>query len=436
MHFKHILFVGAGLTLASPVQAATCAFDLPTHTATITMVGGTAAVSVASGKLMVNGIVCGDATMTSTDTITVIGSAGNETVNLKLPTGGFAPGATGEGGMPEIEIDMALGAGVDTVIVTGSVGADHVTIGAAGINLDGDDDADVTMTGVENLRVLGQLGNDVLSGGGGDGTGAAYARPLQLAGGDGSDTLIGGLGNDRLTGGAGSDIEEGGAGNDVLMGDAGDDHLAGGDGNDTLQGGTGSDIEAGGGGNDLFKEDALSNGADDMIGGDGIDTVSYAARTTGVTVDLDGAADDGEAGEGDDVELDVENLTGGSGNDTLAGDAAGNVLTGGAGDDSLSGGDGNDMLKGGAGADDEDGGSGDDVLVGDDGDDLLIGGLGADHLDGGVGNDVLEGDEGNDVLDGGDGDDQINGGAGSDRYLCEAGADVTTDQDGNASVCE
>jgi len=47
----------------------------------------------------------------------------------------------------------------------------------------------------------------------------------------------------------------------------------------------------------------------------------------------------------------IENVTGGSGNDTIAGSAVANILIGGAGDDRLTGGAGNDSLTGGAGSD-------------------------------------------------------------------------------------
>ena len=50
--------------------------------------------------------------------------------------------------------------------------------------------------------------------------------------------------------------------------------------------------------------------------------MTYASRTADVSVSINGAADDGEAGEGDDVQSDVENLTGGAGADTLTGSAA------------------------------------------------------------------------------------------------------------------
>lgn len=59
----------------------------------------------------------------------------------------------------------------------------------------------------------------------------------------------------------------------------------------------------------------------------------------------------------------IENAVGGSGNDVLSGNAAGNRLVGGAGNDQLGGGDGNDTLDGGAGNDTIDGGAGSDTAL-------------------------------------------------------------------------
>lgn len=59
----------------------------------------------------------------------------------------------------------------------------------------------------------------------------------------------------------------------------------------------------------------------------------------------------------------IENAIGGSGNDTITGNAIANRLEGGAGNDTLNGGAGNDILVGGSGNDTIDGGSGDDTAV-------------------------------------------------------------------------
>jgi Ca2+-binding RTX toxin-like protein len=70
----------------------------------------------------------------------------------------------------------------------------------------------------------------------------------------------------------------------------------------------------------------------------------------------------------------IENVTGGSGNDTLIGNALGNILQGGDGNDILTGGSGNDSLQGGAGKNILIGGLGNDTLLGGASEDLLIGG--------------------------------------------------------------
>jgi Ca2+-binding RTX toxin-like protein len=153
-----------------------------------------------------------------------------------------------------------------------------------------------------------------------------------LKGGDGNDELwIDIVGSGRLYGGFGNDTLKGGSGPDTLSGEAGNDWLWGYGGDDTLIGGPGGDF---------------------MSGGPGVDTVSYADHLTPVIADPDGArGDDGDAGEGDTIQPDVEKLRGGGGNDLLLGSAADNELSGGLGDDTLVGGGGNDALYGEAGRD-------------------------------------------------------------------------------------
>ena len=96
-----------------------------------------------------------------------------------------------------------------------------------------------------------------------------------------------------------------------------------------------------GGGNDTLDG---GSGKDTIGGSGGIDTASYAQRTAVVSVSLDGLANDGESSELDKVLADIENVTGGAGDDTITGNSAANVLTGGAGADALTGLGGNDCL--------------------------------------------------------------------------------------------
>src|SRR6185295_14762220 len=80
-----------------------------------------------------------------------------------------------------------------------------------------------------------------------------------------------------------------------------------------------------------------------------------------LTVSIDGVANDGDTGEGDNVKTDVETVVGGDGADTLTGSSGNNKLVGGIGNDSLNGAAGDDILDGGVGADVMVGGAGNDT---------------------------------------------------------------------------
>jgi len=115
----------------------------------------------------------------------------------------------------------------------------------------------------------------------------------------------------------------------------------------------------GGSGADTLTGDAQDNvfrgglGADVLNGGAGVDTADFGDKTDSVAVTLNGAsaASVTVGGVAEDTLRNIENLTGGSGNDTLTGDGLANRLEGGAGDDVLKGGGGADALHGGAGVD-------------------------------------------------------------------------------------
>ena len=67
----------------------------------------------------------------------------------------------------------------------------------------------------------------------------------------------------------------------------------------------------------------------------------------------------------------IENVIGGSGNDTITGNVADNALSGGAGNDTLNGGAGNDVLDGAIGVDTMIGGTGNDTYLVDNGNDVV-----------------------------------------------------------------
>jgi Ca2+-binding RTX toxin-like protein len=173
--------------------------------------------------------------------------------------------------------------------------------------------------------------------------------------------------NDYFEGGDGGEVVHGGAGNDDVRGDGGDDVLDGGPGDDDLEKGS----PASRAGNDL------------IVGGDGTDTAWYTSDfysgTEPVKVTLDGAANDGMAGEADNVQ--TENVHGGERDDVLVGDAGPNHLDGGSGADELHGGGGDDFVDGGVDADRVLGEAGNDkVYGGDSADDIVDGGPGADEI--------------------------------------------------------
>jgi len=160
----------------------------------------------------------------------------------------------------------------------------------------------------------------------------------------------------------------------------------------------------------------------------------------------------------------IENATGGSGNDTLTGNAIANVLTGNGGNDTLTGGGGVDTLAGGAGNDTYVNPAGDSITdtagvdtvqsnssfslaafgaierltltgtaaingIGNALNNLISGNSGANTLRGGDGNDTLTGGNGADVLVGEGGNDRLDGGAGGDTFRfakAAAGTDTIT----------
>ncbi len=164
----------------------------------------------------------------------------------------------------------------------------------------------------------------------------------------------------------------------------------------TFAGGAGNDVMRGGDGADTFIEDAATNGADVFIGGANLfgsqDTVSYRRRTRGLSLSLDGRANDGAPGEGDRIGSDVEGIVGGRRADRISGNRSANGLFGGGGEDRLSGGSGGDLLEAGPGRtrDRLDGGRGDDLVVGNSGPNRVKGGSGFDRIKVGRGADRID----------------------------------------------
>ena len=345
-----------------------------------------------------------------------------------------------------------------------------------------------------------------------------------ISSGAGADTVTGGIGDDRLDAGPGDDTIDPGAGDDTVTGGSGDDEIDQpgsalglddvADGSDVIDGGGGGfdtasyagrtlpvalsldgvkndgqageldnllaiDDIVGGHANDTLLggpgDDTITPGlGDDTVGGGaGEDAVDYSDRTLPVTITLGAPGAAGSAGEHDTVAADVEDATGGAGNDAITGDGADNYLVGGAGNDSIAGGAGDDDLDPGDGSDQIDGGDGTDAadytlvshgtdlpgitadlstgvvtsydtagglgtdklkgfedVLGSDYADTLTGDAAANKLDGGKGDDTIEGAGGGDDLLGGPGDDTVSGGAGADKLDGADGADTMNGGDG------
>lgn len=129
-----------------------------------------------------------------------------------------------------------------------------------------------------------------------------------------------------------------------VLGGPHDDLLVGNDLPERFEGMGGNDTISMRGGDD-FIDERSRNGADVMIGGAGTDTVLYEERTEPLSVTLDTLANDGEAGEGDDVSSDIEGIRTGSGDDVIVGSARPNGIFSNGGDDVVDGRGGGDLVS-------------------------------------------------------------------------------------------
>jgi hypothetical protein len=343
-----------------------------------------------------------------------------------------------------------------------------------------------TLTNV--FSVIGSPFNDTIRG-----SDLILNQPAQGVFNDpGANSLFGGGGDDIIEGRGGPDLINGGSGSDTasyesspagvtvtvnnpadgaflaaggdaagdrlvsienLLGSAFDDHLTGSSNNNVLTGGPGSDV---------------------LDGQGGTDTADYSPETQQnidhVEVHL-GIKDAGSGAEfkvnlsklvqvSTDTLVDIENVIGTSGGDTLVGNDLPNRLDGGAGNDLIDGNFGSDVLIGGPGIDtlsfaSHDGAtppgeintislglnladgsavrsengfplrqiaetdvlSGFENVTGSNRTETINGNELANALDGRGGDDTINGGGDNDVVNGGDGNDTLDGGLGNDTLI-------------------
>jgi Ca2+-binding RTX toxin-like protein len=227
----------------------------------------------------------------------------------------------------------------------------------------------------------------------------------------------------------------------TLNGTSGNDTLTGTGEEDVIYGLAGADTINAGGGNDLVMPGTGANHSD---GGAGVDTLSYAGASAGVTDDLQsGTVSAGSSGE---TAVNFENFVGTDFSDTVFGTSGVNRIETGAGVDAIFGRGGADWIDGGSGFDyvyfdfttasqpivanlltGQGGGAiAGSTLLNIEG---VTGGAGNDTLTAGNGGGYLAGGAGNDVLTGGLGNDTEIGGAGHDTFYGSPGADAITDTD-------
>ena len=192
-------------------QAASgCAWDSGTATLTVTA-DGVASLAVSGQDFLLDGVVPrapAGATTSTVDQINVIGTVADEVFTLDLGGGAFAPGATVEAQTSEIG-PLQLGADVDQVVILGTSATDNFEFGVNGLNLNADDDVDVTFGDVEDISVLAEQGRTWSPPMAPPSSGGRLI-PLHIEGGPGNDSMAGGDEPDVILGEAGTDEVAGG----------------------------------------------------------------------------------------------------------------------------------------------------------------------------------------------------------------------------------
>jgi hypothetical protein len=232
-----VLFLPLLSGTAEAVGAVVCEFDTGTGVARVDVTGFEQSVVLERSmdeRLLVNADLCVStedvvADFSNIRTIVVRGGPAEQALAIDLDGGSFTPGRGDEsGGSDEIEFDIALGEGSDYVEVraydAGSSIRAGTKSGAHLLNLNPNEktgvDADVTLRSVEQVAMVGAMGDDRFYGTGGRGTGNPFRLTLYLS------DFVGG--NDWLVGGAASDYIEDSTGNDtdLVRGGAGWDSLS------------------------------------------------------------------------------------------------------------------------------------------------------------------------------------------------------------------
>ncbi len=341
----------------------------------------------------------------ASDSVTVNGTAGNDTVQVS-GVGGFVTVA----GLPA-SVTLAGAEGANDRLIIDTLGGNDV-ISAAGLQ-----------AGTVQLTIDGGAGNDTITGS------------------DGNDILIGGDGNDTITGGRGNDTATLGNGNDTFVWNPGD-------GSDIVEGQAGTDTLVFNGANVAENIDISANGSRarlfrnvgnvtmDLNGVEHIQLAALGGADTITVNDLSGT----------DVKRVAIDLSGTPGSGQGDGTADTVIVNGTAGDDHISVvSSGSSIVVNGLSAQVTINGAelGNDLLVinGLAGNDVidasrLRSGLASLTLNGGDGDDRIIGSAGNDLVNGGRGNDTALLGAGNDTFVWNPGdgSDVVEGQAGTDTL--
>ncbi|MCX7396252.1 MAG: calcium-binding protein, partial [Planctomycetales bacterium] len=327
------------------------------------------------------------ATTSEADTVTEAANAGTDTLSFSSLTTDVMLGL-------ETSLVQTVHTNRTLKLNAASV-VENIVGGSGNDTLSGNSLANTLTGNAGNDRLTGGSGNDSLVGGSGDdtyvfGTAAtAEADTVAEAPSGGTDTLSFSTlttdvmlsletsivqtvhSNRSLKLNAGSVVEDivGGSGHDTLTGNLLANTLTGNAGNDRLTGGGGSDSLFGGSGDDTYVFATATASEADTVAeapSGGTDTLSFSTLTTDIVLNL-GTAVVQTVHANRTLTLNsasvLENIVGGSGHDTLTGNAQANILVGNSGGDTLNGSGGRDIVIGGLGLDTLNGGNEEDILI-------------------------------------------------------------------------
>ena len=342
-------------------------------------------------------------------------------------TGGITyTGGTG-GAASVVTGDASIGTDTITNIeeIRATDFADVITAGDEALSLVGNGGDDILTGGTANDFFRPGSGDDTIDGGGGSNIvgydGGEATGPITYTGGTGlngipvGDAVVTGdasIGTDTLTnfnqinGTDFADIFLGGSADLTINAEGGDDTITFGTGAEFIRSGAGNDtiITIAGGGSDTVDDFQAGVATDDVIdvsafgfeslNGAGLRLIDFASDDGfNTTIDLDQAAG------GDELILNNVLVADLDASDFIF--AVPSTITGTPGDDNLVGTGGNDTIDALAGNDTVDGGFGNDTIFGGDDNDTLDGGAGDDTIDGGTGINIFIGGAGDDQLIGG-----------------------------------